>query len=122
MQFDQIDLSVCVVCIFLLANGEYNDGTDAAEVAAAGMERIWGADARHLVPGGEELGYSTSSCDACGDWLHGDRFAASALIPVPDAAVVDSHADCSRGFCAMRNPECVAEGLAECFADGHTHD
>jgi hypothetical protein len=80
-RFDQTELSVCMVCIHLLANGEYNDGTDAAEVAGKGMDRIWGKDARHLVPGGDELGYSTSSCDGCGDWHHGDRFTATALIP-----------------------------------------
>ncbi len=75
-----IELRVCTVCIHLLANGEYNDGTDAAEVCAAGITRLWGQEPPwHLVPGGAELGYCTSSCDGCGDTLHGDRFEAFAF-------------------------------------------
>lgn len=58
-KFDETELAVCVVCIHLLANGEYDDGTDAAERAGEGMASIWGDDARHLVAGGDELGYST---------------------------------------------------------------
>lgn len=81
MQFNQTELRVCTVCICLMANGEYNDGTDAAEVATAGMKRIWGKDVRHLVPGGEDLGFHTTSCDSCGQTDHGDRYAATALIP-----------------------------------------
>ena len=80
-RYDETELSICQVCLHLLANGEYNDGTDAAEIAAKGMARIWSKDARHLVLGGDELGYSTSDCGGCGDWHHGDRFAATALIP-----------------------------------------
>lgn len=75
-----LDLSVCLVCIHLLANGEYNDGTDAAEVCAAGMARLWGAGGVwHLVPGSEEFGYSVGSCEGCGDTMHGDRFEAFAF-------------------------------------------
>lgn len=95
--FDITKLSVCTVCIHLLANGEFNDGTDAAEVAGNGMARIWGNDAIHLVPGGghrdnecdgecdgecDNLGFSWSSCDGCGESLGGDRHAATALIPI----------------------------------------
>lgn len=79
--FDVRELSVCTVCIHLLANGEYNDGTDVAESAADRMSRIWGDDGRHLVPGGDELGFCITECDTCGDSDHGDRFTASALIP-----------------------------------------
>jgi hypothetical protein len=79
--FEQTELSVCVVCLHLLANGEFNDGTDAADTAGAGMERLWGDNARHLVADGEELGFSTWSCDGCGDTDHGDRYRAIALIP-----------------------------------------
>jgi hypothetical protein len=81
-QFDVTDLSVCTVCIHILANGEYNDSTDAADVCAAGMTRVWGNDARHLVPGNGDLGFCQSSCDGCGNTDHGDRFEAHALIPV----------------------------------------
>jgi hypothetical protein len=78
---DHLELSVCVVCLHLLANGEFNDGTDAAENAAIGMILLRGATARHLVADGEDLGFSTSSCDGCGDTDHGDRYRAIALIP-----------------------------------------
>jgi hypothetical protein len=81
-KYDITELSVCTVCIHLLANGEYDDGTDAAEIAAAGMARVWGDDVVHLVPGSADLGHCSSSCDGCGSTLAGDRFEASALIPV----------------------------------------
>jgi hypothetical protein len=80
-RFEHIELAVCVVCLHLLANGEFNDGTDAAETADAGMERLWGDTARHLVADGAELGFSTWSCEGCGDTDHGDRYRAIALIP-----------------------------------------
>jgi hypothetical protein len=80
-RFDRIELAVCVVCLHLLANGEFNDGTDAAEIAGSGMARIWGDNARHLVADGEELGFSTLPCDSCDDTHHGDRYRAIALIP-----------------------------------------
>jgi hypothetical protein len=83
---DHLELSVCTVCLHLLANGEFNDGTDAAELAATGMEPLWGTTARHLVADGTELGFSTWSCDTCGDTDHGDRYRAIALIPHPGGA------------------------------------
>jgi hypothetical protein len=79
-QYDFVNLAVCVVCIHLIANGEFNDGTDAAETAVTGMQRLWGPRARYLLPDGTELGYSTSSCESCGD-THGDRYRAIAAIP-----------------------------------------
>lgn len=91
--FDITELSVCTVCIHLLANGEYDDGTDAAEIAAAGMQRIWGADTVHLVPGVGCLGHCSSDCDGCGDTLAGDRFEAAALIPVPVFEQIDSQSE-----------------------------
>jgi hypothetical protein len=81
-RFDETKLSVCEACINLLANGELNDGTDRAERTAEGMARIWGDDARHLIPGSQDLGYYTSACDGCGNTDHGDRFEAVALIPI----------------------------------------
>lgn len=93
--FEKAELSVCVVCAHLLANGEYDDGTDAAEQAAKGMARIWGDDARHLIAGGhvedcdgsEPCGcldgwFSWSDCDGCGSEMGGERHRAVALIPV----------------------------------------
>lgn len=76
------ELAVCTVCIHLIANGEFDDGTDAAEECGDGQIRVWGDDARHLSFGGEELGFSWQDCDGCGSWLAGDRFAASIMIPL----------------------------------------
>jgi hypothetical protein len=79
MNFDTTEIDVCIVCICLIANGEYNDGTDAAERCAAGQAAIWGADVRHLIPGGGredddgERGFSWSACEGCGDTDGGDR-------------------------------------------------
>jgi hypothetical protein len=81
-KFDQVELSVCTVCLCLLANGEFNDGTDADEIAGACMARIWGDNARHLVADGEDLGLSTSPCDACGATHLGARYTAFALLPI----------------------------------------
>lgn len=75
------DLSICLVCLHLLANGEYNDGTDAAETAAYGMHNRWGDLARHIIPEGTELGYSAHHCEGCGTTDHGDRYSAVLLIP-----------------------------------------
>ena len=80
-RFEHTDLDVCVVCLHLLANGEFNDGTDAAETAGSGMHRIWGDDTRHLIADGTELGFSTWPCEGCGNTDHGDRYRAIALIP-----------------------------------------
>jgi hypothetical protein len=74
---EPLKISVCLVCIHLLANGEFNDGTDAADVAGSAMAVTWSG--WHLVPGNEEHGYCTSSCGGCGDTLHGDRFEAFAF-------------------------------------------
>lgn len=78
---EPFELAVCEVCIHLLANGEFDDGTDAAEVAGKGMERSWGPMARHLVPGSEDLGHSRHSCQGCGSIEEGERFRAFAIIP-----------------------------------------
>jgi hypothetical protein len=81
-KYDTTELAVCTVCIHLLANGEYDDGEDTAERCAAGQAKVWGDDVMHLTYGGDELGFSWSSCDGCGDTDGGDRFRASAMIPV----------------------------------------
>lgn len=75
------DLSVCVVCLHLLANGEYNDGTTAAETAAAGMVKLWGNNALLLIPVGTDLGYRTTACESCGNTDHGDRYRAVLFTP-----------------------------------------
>lgn len=82
MSVEFTEISVCAVCINLIANGEYNDGTDAAEKCAEGQERLWGKT--WLVAGGGteeddgDKGFCTTSCDGCGDTYHGDRFRAFA--------------------------------------------
>lgn len=81
MRYETTELNVCEVCIHLLANGEYNDGENTAEQCSEGQLRIWGDDVRHLVPGGDGLGFSWSSCDGCGDTDGGDRFRAFVMVP-----------------------------------------
>jgi hypothetical protein len=81
-KFDETDLDVCEICIHLLMNGEYNDGTDRAERASDGMVTKWGDDARHITPVGTELGHFMSECDGCGNPDHGDRWRAVLMIPV----------------------------------------
>lgn len=89
MKNETFELAVCEVCIHLLANGEFDDGTNAAEVAGKGMERSWGPMAQHLVPGtddeGDSLGHSRHSCQGCGSIEEGERFRAFAVIPKPES-------------------------------------
>lgn len=90
------ELRVCLVCVHLIANGEFNDGTDAAEICGQAMARKWGNLTRDIVLGTaehrddceldeagecncEDLGFCTSRCDGCDDTTHGDRFAAAIL-------------------------------------------
>lgn len=93
------ELRVCVVCIHLMANGEFNDGTDAAEKCARGQEKKWGGNAKYLTPGSTceedpcpwhentdecttlEHGFSWHSCEGCGDTNGGDRYLAYCMIP-----------------------------------------
>lgn len=70
------DLSICTICLHLIANGEYNDGTDIAELTSDRMVAKWGDLTMCLTLGGEELGFSTRECDGCGNTDHGDRFTA----------------------------------------------
>lgn len=84
-------IKVCVVCLHLTANGEYNDGTDAAEKCAEGQQKIWGNRASQFCIAGcsegcpyendkdhecEEMeqGFSWSDCEGCGETDGGDRF------------------------------------------------
>ena len=85
-------IKACVVCLHLTANGEFNDGTDAAEKCAEGQQKIWGNRASQFVLSGcsedcgaedydpdhqcesMEQGLSWSDCEGCGDTDGGDRF------------------------------------------------
>ena len=94
------ELQVCTVCLHLIANGEYHDGTDAAARCGQGLVDRWGELAGQIVPGWVgscdcapdedcesgclDLGYHTSPCDGCGDSDAGDRFAAVILGPEGD--------------------------------------
>lgn len=84
-RFIEYELVVCEVCTNIIANGEYNDGTDAAERAAAGMTEIWGKDARHLSLTGEADTFSTARCGGCGETDHGYRHPAVCLVPREEA-------------------------------------
>ena len=80
------DISVCTVCLHLLANGEYGDGTDSAELCAAGQVELWGDDVRNLTLGGEELGFSWQACEGCGQGCGGDRYRAHVMTPMVGTA------------------------------------
>lgn len=85
-------IKVCVVCVHLTANGEYDDGTDAAEKCSEGQVKIWGDRASQFCLAGcdddcrnasefddhecesFEQGFSWSDCEGCGDTDGGDRF------------------------------------------------
>jgi hypothetical protein len=49
--FNVTEIKVCTVCIMLMCNGEYNDGTDAAEKCAERQDLVWGGNQRYFVPG-----------------------------------------------------------------------
>lgn len=67
------DLDLCVVCTHLVANGEYVDGTDAADECSRAQVEKWGRLAVHMVLTDGEDEYSTLACDGCGDTDHGYR-------------------------------------------------
>lgn len=77
------DLSVCVDCVLLIANGEVtdSDGNDIAEEVAARQVAVWGDDNTGLVLSGtdDEPFFSSSACDGCGSDLAGDRMKAAVL-------------------------------------------
>ena len=95
------ELAVCVVCLHLLANGEYDDGTDAAERAGAGLLRRWGDLAARIVADGTDLGFRATACEGCGDPAHGDRYRAVLLPAVAIGHIgvdpVDPGVDAGRG-------------------------
>jgi hypothetical protein len=83
MRYNSIEIDVCTVCWYLTGNGEYNDGTDAARDCVRGQRAIWGDNARHFTSTtDDELGFSRSSCDGCGDDHHGDRYRVVVMIPL----------------------------------------
>lgn len=84
-------IKACEVCMYLTANGEYNDGTDTAENCAAGQVRLWGQRASQFALSGcyedchdaddpehdcesFDQGFSWSDCEGCGDVHGGGRF------------------------------------------------
>lgn len=93
--FDTIALSVCFPCLYVLANGEYDDGEDTAERIGKAMAKLWPGEVYDISPGGlcrhtgmgilaedcecDNLGFCTSRCETCGDTHHGERYAATLL-------------------------------------------
>lgn len=99
-EFDITEIKVCVVCMHLMCNGEYNDGTDAAEKCAERQDLVWGGNQKYFTPGFGcdsdcdrdqsdeshectefDQGFSWTSCDGCEDTLGGDRYLAYVMIP-----------------------------------------
>lgn len=81
----------CATCMYLTANGEYNDGEDTAERCIKGQQKIWGDNYRWFMLAGcdadcgnqhhdehecesFEQGFSWSDCEGCGDTDGGDRY------------------------------------------------
>ena len=93
------ELSICVDCMMVLANGESTYSDDESErVHHAGMaEQLGDYDVTlgRLTPNDvcegsehdsdcvcDQLGFSWSLCDGCGSKLGGDRYAATLWLPV----------------------------------------
>jgi len=74
------DYEVCTVCAHIIANGEFDDGTNARELAISGtlLRHPEGYTGMHL-DADPEIGFRTTMCDTCGENLHGDRFKAVRL-------------------------------------------
>lgn len=92
-----VELSICVDCLFVLANGAESEDQ---EKAAERMTEKWGdvnitlgmltgddgcghdheATSEDHSEGCEQLGFSWRSCGGCGSSLGGDRFAATAWV------------------------------------------
>lgn len=83
-RYETTEITVCTVCVHLIANGEYDDGTTAAEDCARGQVTTWGDDARHLFLGEGYDGFAHTPCEGCGDTLAGHRFPAVAMIPTTE--------------------------------------
>lgn len=82
-RWDERELESCEPCLFVIMYGSYDNGEDDGERAAAGIARIWGDDARHLIGQGDRLDeLSTRSCQTCGDDTHGTRFRVTLLKPL----------------------------------------
>lgn len=126
-KFDVTELEVCTVCICLIANGEYTSDPEAEQQAADGMARVWGEDARHLVPGGHvedcdgtelcgcvDPWFSWSSCDGCGSGLGGDRHRAVALIPAEKTSACEGYQAPITGnwVCTRCSAECECHTCA----------
>jgi len=78
---DYTDLSICVDCLALIANGTLGQGDDGADAAHGHAMRYRWPD-HHIVPAcseGCEGHFSWSSCQGCGSRDGGDRHPAVAF-------------------------------------------
>lgn len=81
------DILICGACLTVVdgdpAMGDGETQT-ACEKAAAGMALLWPGDLHIHGVGSEDGGegeFSKSSCDGCGDMMHGTRYPAVVLGP-----------------------------------------
>lgn len=72
--FAQEELSVCVVCAHIIANGKFDDGTNATDLAISRTLLRYREGYTGMSVNGDEPSFSTTPCDTCGEELHGDRF------------------------------------------------
>lgn len=76
---ENIDLLVCIDCLFVLANGVADEGD---ERVVAAMSKEWPPDLFQLVPACPEDcegNFMWSRCEGCGSSLGGDRHPAVAF-------------------------------------------
>ena len=75
------EISVCVDCLIMIANGDVSgiDNEDRIAEVIAGMDRLT-TDGAHLVAGDSDDGnFRWTPCECCGSELGGDRHAAVLL-------------------------------------------
>lgn len=101
--YDFAMIHVCMVCVNLQANGEFNDGEDTARRCAEGIERQGWNESKWewtnvMCFGADEYtgecdcdkstecdydgSFSWSACEGCGDTDGGDRFKMGMLMAV----------------------------------------
>src|SRR3954466_5117212 len=85
-----VALLVAYVAMHISTTGDDDRDNNPSTRHAALIDATWPmADGWSLSIGNEDLGFSTSRCDACGTRLHGDRNEAHAMRPANPVPVAD---------------------------------
>ena len=109
------EISICVDCMVLLANGETPDDDFRCDSSVTLLSLVEGQE---VVPGGDhnadctpvvrealgcqcgDLGFCTTACDGCGSVMHGDRFKATIFEP-PEPCPMTGKVDCKDRECEL---------------------